>query len=127
MLTLDVLAILLSRVAPPSASMPRILPSGTDSPDSSTRKQEARGRECNHQESRSSEKRLLIPLSEGERDLKLNSQNSLGSDGILESLYLNCPKIEVKGFIHSTAGYWRGSEIVSGMEWLGAIILERNG
>lgn len=51
-----------------------------------------------------------------EWDLKLNSQNSLGFDGILGSLYLNCTKIEVKGFIHSTAGYWRGSEIVSGAQ-----------
>lgn len=62
-----------------------------------------------------------------EWNLKLNSQNSLSFDGILGSLYLNCTKIEVKGFIHSTAGRWRGSEIVSGAEWLGAIILEGNG
>lgn len=50
-----------------------------------------------------------------------------GFDGILESLYLNCTKIEGKGFIHSTVGDWRGSEIVSGTEWLGAIIPERKG
>lgn len=43
-------------------------------------------------------------------------------DGILGSFYFNCIKIEGKGFIYSIVGYWRGLEIVLGIEGLGVII-----